>query len=79
MVIHSNILNQNLTNEWIAARETPMRGRHPYSPSLAIIFDGFVTYTDLNGTQRRSAFYRKYDFLADRFGPGDDPEREYAD
>jgi hypothetical protein len=44
-----------------------------------IVFEGQVTYADKAGVNRRSSFYRKFDFNRRTFGPGDDPEREYAD
>lgn len=45
----------------------------------AIYFWGFVEYSDLNGTERRTGFCRRYDARAERFTLVADPDHEYAD
>jgi hypothetical protein len=47
--------------------------------TLTMTFDGYIQYVDDGGIERRSAFYREYDFDAERFGGPDDPNREYVD
>jgi hypothetical protein len=75
--VFSNITRNEHRAEIQLAQETPMRGRRPYTESFNIILTGFIEYTD-NIILRRTAIYRKYEFVTDRFGPGD-PERDYAD
>lgn len=39
----------------------------------------FIVYLDNNRTRRRMSFCRGYDFRANRFRAGDDPNYEYSD